>query len=43
MQVTVTANGSAKADFAFGGAATTSIAPSLKMMPAIEFPMVGKH
>ena len=43
MQVTVTANGTATADFAFGGAATTSIAPSLKMMPAIEFPMIGKH
>jgi hypothetical protein len=43
MEVTVTANGAAKADFAFGGAATTSIAPSLKMMPAIEFPMIGKH
>ena len=43
MEVTVTANGAAKADFAFGSAATTSIAPSLKMMPAIEFPMVGKH
>jgi len=37
--VTVTANGSAKADFAFGeGAASTSIAPSLKMMPALEIP-----
>ncbi|HEY2961219.1 MAG TPA: carboxypeptidase regulatory-like domain-containing protein [Pyrinomonadaceae bacterium] len=36
MQVTVPANGSAKADFAFGeGAATTSLNPSLKMMPAI--------
>ena len=44
MQVTVTANGTAKADFSFGaGAATTSTAPSLKMMPAIEFPMIGKH
>jgi plastocyanin len=43
MEVTVTANGSAKADFAFGAAATSSIAPSLKMMPAIEFPMLGKH
>ncbi len=39
MEVTVTANGSAKADFAFGeGAASTSIAPSLKMMPALEIP-----
>lgn len=42
MQVTVPANGSAKADFSFG-AATTSNKPSLQMMPAIEFPMVGKH
>lgn len=44
MQVTVPANGSAKADFSFeGAAATSSISPSLKMMPAIEFPMVGRH
>ena len=44
MEVTVTANGSAKADFAFGsGAATTSTAPSLQMMPAIEFPMITKR
>ena len=44
MQVTVTANGTAKADFSFGGgAATTSTTPSLQMMPAIEFPMIGKH
>lgn len=42
MQVKVTANGSAKADFAFG-AATSSLTPSLQMMPAIEFPMMGKH
>lgn len=42
MQVTVPANGSAKADFSFG-AATSSIAPSLQMMPALEFPMLGKH
>jgi hypothetical protein len=40
MQVTVPANGDGKADFAFGGAATTSANPSLKMMPAIEFPML---
>ena len=40
MQVTVPANGSAKADFAFGeGAATTSLNPSLKMMPALEIPV----
>ena len=43
MQVTVPANGSAKADFAFGGAATTSGKPSLQMMPAIEFPMLTKQ
>lgn len=43
MEVTVPANGAAKADFAFGGAATTSVNPSLQMMPAIEFPMLGKH
>jgi polysaccharide lyase family 4-like protein len=42
MQVTVSASGSAKADFAFG-AATSSNQPSLQMMPAIEFPMLGKH
>ena len=41
MEVTVPANGSTKADFAFGeGAATTSLNPSLKMMPAIEIPVV---
>ena len=40
MQVTVPANGSAKADFSFGeGAATTSVNPSLKMMPALEIPL----
>ena len=42
MEVTVTANGTAKADFSFGGgAATTSTKPSLQVMPAIEFPMLG--
>ena len=40
MQVTVPKSGSAKADFAFG-AATSSIKPSLQMMPAIEFPMMN--
>ncbi len=40
MQVTVPANGDGKADFAFGGAATASAGSSLKMMPAIEFPMM---
>ena len=43
MQVTVTANGTAKADFAFGEAATSSIKPSLQMMPAIEFPMLNRR
>ena len=44
MEVTVPANGSAKADFAFGEAATTSAQPSsLQMMPAIEFPMLRRH
>jgi len=45
MEVTVTANGTAKADFAFpkAGAATSSTKPSLQMVPAIEFPMLGKH
>ena len=45
MEVTVTANGTAKADFAFpkAGAATSSTKPSLQMLPAIEFPMLGKH
>jgi plastocyanin len=45
MQVTVPANGTAKADFAFGegaGPATSSTTPSLQMMPAIEFPMLGR-
>ena len=40
MEVTVPANGSATADFAFGEGATTSLNPSLKMMPAVEFPML---
>jgi hypothetical protein len=43
MEVTVTANGTAKADFSFGAPATSSMKPSLQMMPAIEFPMLGKH
>jgi plastocyanin len=44
MEVTVTANGTAKADFSFGGgAATTSTASSLQMMPALEIPVAGKH
>jgi hypothetical protein len=44
MQVTVPASGSGKADFAFGEAAAASTqSGSLQMMPAIEFPMMGKH
>lgn len=42
MQVTVAANAAAKADFSFGEA-TSSTATSLKMMPAIEFPMLHRH
>jgi len=41
MQVTVPANGAAKADFSFG-AATSSNASSLQMMPALELP-VHRH
>lgn len=43
MSVTVPANGSAKADFAFGEAATAASAPGLEMMPAIEVPLAGHH
>jgi plastocyanin len=43
MQVTVAANGAAKADFAFGEAATAASKPGLEMMPALEFPMLGRH
>jgi plastocyanin len=43
MQVTVAANGAAKADFAFGEAATASGNPSLQMMPALDVPMLGGH
>jgi plastocyanin len=43
MSVTVPANGSAKADFAFGEAAAAGGRPSLEMMPALEFPMLGRH
>lgn len=43
MTVTVTANGEAKADFTFGGAATTSGKTSLQMLPAIEFPMLSRN
>jgi plastocyanin len=43
MQVTVAANGSAKADFAFGEAAAAAGRPSLEMMPALDVPMLGRH
>ena len=43
MEVTVTANGSAKADFAFGEAATAAGSPGLEMMPALDVPMLGRH
>jgi len=42
MQVTVPASGAAKADFTFGAAALGQPS-SLQMMPAIEFPTLGKH
>jgi plastocyanin len=42
MDVTVPANGAVKADFAFGATALGQPS-SLPMMPAIEFPMTGKH
>lgn len=43
MQVTVPANGSGKADFAFGGAAAAAAQPGLEMMPALDVPMVRKQ
>ncbi|HET6978509.1 MAG TPA: carboxypeptidase regulatory-like domain-containing protein [Pyrinomonadaceae bacterium] len=46
LEVTVASGAAAKADFSFpkaGGAATSSNKSSLQMMPAIEFPMLGKH
>lgn len=43
MQITVPANGNVKADFTFGDAATASHAGGLKMLPAIELPMIGRH
>jgi hypothetical protein len=44
IQVSVPANGSAKADFSFeGAAAAASTQPSsLQVLPAIEFPMLGR-
>ncbi|MEP6706535.1 MAG: carboxypeptidase regulatory-like domain-containing protein [Pyrinomonadaceae bacterium] len=45
MEVTVTANGSATADFTFDAAATAqnSREGSMEMMPAMELPMLVKH
>jgi hypothetical protein len=43
MSVTVPAKGAAKADFAFGEAATAMGKPSLEMMPALDIPMIGRH
>ena len=44
MEVTVPAKGAATADFTFGGTAELLGQPSsLRMLPAIEFPMIGKH
>ncbi len=44
MQVTVPANGSATADFAFGDTASASSRTGgLQMMPALEVPMIGRH
>ena len=42
MEVTVTAKGAATADFSFGATALGQPS-SLQMLPAIEFPMPGKH
>ena len=41
-EVTVPASGAAKVDFSFGAAALGRPS-SLQMMPAIEFPMTGRH
>src|SRR5436190_3973769 len=43
MQVTVPANGSGKADFAFGEAAAATGRPGLEMLPALDVPMLGRH
>ena len=40
MSVTVPAKGSAKADFSFGGAATSSVSGALEVMPALEIPSI---
>jgi hypothetical protein len=41
MQVTVPANGAAKADFSFGTATAAGQKPALEMMPALDVPMVN--
>jgi plastocyanin len=41
-QVTIAAKGSATADFSFGSATASAQEPSLKMMPALEVPMLGR-
>ena len=44
MEVTVPASGAATADFTFGASAELLGQPSsLQMLPAIEFPMLGRH
>ena len=43
MQVTVSAKGTATADFSFGGATASVPKPSLEMMPALEVPMLGRQ
>jgi plastocyanin len=43
MSVTVAANGSATANFAFGEGATAGNPSSLQIMPAIEFPMLRRQ
>ena len=42
IQVSVPANGSAKADFSFEAAAAAAQPSSLQVLPAIEFPMLGR-
>lgn len=43
MEVTVAANGTAKADFAFGDAVVGANRPGLQMMPALDLPMLARH
>jgi plastocyanin len=43
MEVTVPASGAAKADFSFGAATAAGEKSSLEMMPALEFPLAGRH